>query len=112
MKKILAITAVLALMLGGAAFSMDGWSGQGEVVEMGCYKKGQSGEGHAGCAKKCLSGGAAMGLLDADGNVTKLTAGDDKAAYDALIELAGKQAKVTGTAADGVVTVTASQPAS
>lgn len=111
-KKILATAAVLVLVLGGTAFAGAEWSGQGEVVEMGCYKKGQSGEGHAACAKKCLGGGAEMGLLDADGNVTKLKAGDDKAAYDALIELAGKQAKVSGMATDGVVTVAASQPAS
>ena len=110
-KKFFATAAILTLVLGGAAFSLDEWTGKGEVVELGCLKKGQKGEAHASCAKKCLSGGAEMGLLDADGNVTKLKAGDDKSAYDALIELAGKQAKVSGMSTDGVVTVAASQPA-
>jgi hypothetical protein len=105
--------AVLLIGAGGVAFALDQWTGQGEVVEIGCYKKnGATGEGHAGCAKKCLNGGAEMGLLMSDGTLVKLVAGEDKAPYQALIELAGKQAKVTGANADGVVTVASSGPAS
>ncbi len=75
---------------------------------MHCYSKTQAkkGEGHAGCAKKCLGGAdAKMGLLQADGTMVKLVAGEDKAAFTALVDLAGKQAKVTGMNKDGVVTV-------
>jgi hypothetical protein len=52
-----------------------------------------------------------MGLLQQDGTVIKLVPGEDKAAYTALIDLAGKQAKVTGMNQDGVVTVATSGPA-
>ena len=107
------VLAVLLAGAGGIAFALDQWTGQGEIVEMGCYKKnGSKGEGHANCAKKCLGDGGEMGLLQEDGTVVKLVAGEDEAAYKALIELAGKQAKVTGANADGVVTVATSAPAS
>lgn len=114
MRKRVTLLVLAALLVGssGIALALDQWSGQGEIVEIGCYKKnGAKGEGHAGCAKKCLSGGAEMGLLMEDGTLVKLVAGEDKAAYTALIELAGKQAKVTGANADGVVTVATSGPA-
>lgn len=107
------VLAVLMVGAGGFAFALDQWTGKGEIVEMGCYtKNGAKGEGHAGCAKKCLTDGGEMGLLQEDGTVVKLVAGEDKAAYKALIELAGKQAMVTGSNADGVVTVASSGPAS
>jgi hypothetical protein len=117
MKKRLAFLGLAAALLfgaGGLAFALDQWTGTGEVIDMHCYKKnGAKGEGHAGCAKKCL--GAAdgeMGLLQADGKVIKLVPGDDKAPYQALVDLAGKQAKVSGMSKDGVVTVATSGPAS
>jgi hypothetical protein len=115
MKKRVTFLVLSALLIGGSgiAVALDAWTGQGEIVEIGCYKKQQAkGEGHAACAKKCLGGGAEMGLLQEDGTVIKLVAGDDKAPYNALIELAGKQAKVTGENKDGVVTVASSGPAS
>jgi len=109
----LALAAVLLFGAGGLAFALDQWTGTGEIVDMHCYKKnGAKGEGHAGCAKKCL--GAAdgeMGLLTADGTVIKLVPGADKAAYTALVDLAGKQAKVSGENKDGVVTVASGGPA-
>jgi hypothetical protein len=106
------VLGVLLLGASGIAVALDQWTGQGEVVELGCYKKQQAkGEGHAACAKKCLGGGGEMALLQADGTLIKLVAGEDKAPYDALIELAGKQAKVTGENKDGVVTVASSGPA-
>jgi hypothetical protein len=110
----LALAAALLFGAGGLAMALDQWTGSGEVVDMHCYKKNQAkGEGHAGCAKKCL--GAAdgeMGLLMGDGTILKLVPGTDKAPYTALIDLAGKQAKVSGENKDGVVTVASSGPAS
>jgi hypothetical protein len=106
------VLAVLLLGTSGIAFALDQWTGQGEIVDMQCYNKnGAKGDGHAGCAKKCLGGGGEMGLLQADGTVVKLVAGEDKAAYTALVDLAGKQAKVSGMSKDGVVTVATSGPA-
>jgi hypothetical protein len=106
------ILAVLLIGASGVAFALDQWTGTGEIVEIGCYKKnGAKGDGHAGCAKKCLTGGAEMGLLQEDGTLLKLVPGEDKTAYNALIDLAGKQAKVTGANADGVVTVASGGPA-
>jgi hypothetical protein len=52
-----------------------------------------------------------MGLLQADGTVVQLVPGEDKAAFTALVDLAGKQAKVTGMNKDGVVTVASGAPA-
>jgi hypothetical protein len=110
----LAIAAVLLFGASGLAFALDQWTGTGEIVDMHCYKKNQAkGEGHHTCAKKCLQGAdAEMGLLQADGKVIKLIAGENKAAYQALVDLAGKQAKVTGTLEEGTVTVATSGPAS
>ena len=104
----LLLAAVLLFGVGGIASALDQWTGTGEIVDMHCYTKdnAKKGEAHAGCAKKCLSGAdASMGLLQADGTVVKLVPGDDKAAFTALVDLAGKQAKVTGMNKDGVVTV-------
>lgn len=108
MKKLYALMAVFALFAGAGLVLADAeWSGTGEIVEMGCFKgQGAKGEGHAGCAKKCLSDGKEMGLLQDDGSVVKLQKGSDETPYKELIDLAGKQAKVMGTEADGVVTVT------
>ena len=108
MKKLSALMAIVALFAGaGIAFGGE-WSGSGEIVELGCYKsRNASGADHAGCAKKCLSDGKEMGLLQADGKVIKLQKGKDEAPYKALIELAGKNASVKGMESGGVVTVMA-----
>lgn len=114
MKKLMLLLSLIALVAGGAgvAVAADQWQGEGEIVEMGCYKRKEAtGEGHAACAKRCLGNGADMGLLSADGEVVKLVPGDDKAPYESLIELAGKQAKVTGMEKDGAIVVTAAAPA-
>jgi hypothetical protein len=110
----LVLAAALLFGMGGIAVALDTWTGSGEVVDMHCYSKdpAKKGEAHAGCAKKCLGGAdPAMGLLQADGTVVKLVAGKDKEAYKALVDLAGKQAKVTGVSQDGVVTVNTGGPA-
>jgi hypothetical protein len=108
------LAAVLLFGVGGIASALDQWTGTGEIVDMHCYSKDPSkkGEAHADCAKKCLGGAdAKMGLLQADGTVVQLVPGEDKAAFTALIDLAGKQAKVTGMNKDGVVTVASGGPA-
>jgi hypothetical protein len=108
------LAAVLLFGVGGIASALDQWTGTGEIVDMHCYSKdpAKKGEAHAGCAKKCLGGAdAKMGLLQADGTVVQLVPGEDKAAFTALVDLAGKQAKVTGMNKDGVVTVASGAPA-
>jgi hypothetical protein len=115
MKKRVTFLVLAALLVGagGLAFALDQWTGTGEIVDVQCYKKnGAKGEGHAGCAKKCIGGGGEVGLLQADGTLVTLKAGEDKAAFASLADLAGKQAKITGTNADGVVTVATAGPAS
>jgi len=107
MKKLSALIAAVALLAGAGALFAGEWSGTGEIVDIACYtSRSAHGDGHAGCAKKCLTDGKDMGLLQEDGTVIKLKKGDDAAAYQALVDLAGKQAKVMGMEADGVVTVT------
>ncbi len=107
-KRVLIVSLVLTLMSGlaGFVFALDQWSGEGEVVEISCPMTDNArGPDHAACAKKCLSGGSQMGLLLEDGTIVKLVAGDDEAPYKSLIDLAGKQAKVSGSQGDDVVTV-------
>lgn len=74
---------------------------QGEVLDLACYVgRGGMGEGHAGCAAKCLKGGQPMGLLAADGTVYVLMADhSDASAFDKTKELAGKKVEVTGEVA-------------
>jgi hypothetical protein len=71
---------------------------QGEVLDLSCYiGHGAQGDGHAGCAAKCLKGGAPMGLLGADGAVYVLLADhSDGSAYEKAKEFAGKKVEVTG----------------
>jgi hypothetical protein len=109
----LVLAAAVLFGMGGMATALDAWTGSGEIVDMHCYKKNQAkGDGHAGCAKKCLGGADAdMGLLQADGTIVKLVPGENKDAWKALVDLAGKQAKVTGANKDGVVTVASGGPA-
>lgn len=71
---------------------------KGEVVDMACYMSHEGkGDKHASCAKACLMGGAPAGILGADGSLTLLLEDHDKKKpYKAVLELAGKQAEVTG----------------
>ena len=90
----------------------------GEVLDLACYvAKGAKGADHAGCAKTCVKNGQPMGLLTDDGTLVLLAADHKNGEpYDALKDLAGQQASVTGELAerDGmkVVTVTGSKAAS
>ncbi|MCH9647114.1 MAG: hypothetical protein K0U98_02680 [Deltaproteobacteria bacterium] len=110
MKKILLATMMLGLL---AAFGLTSttlaedssdavmtWTG--EVIDIACYiPKGAKGEAHAGCAKSCVKNGQPMGLLTDDGVVYLLTADHkDGAPFEALKDLAGENASVTGSLAE------------
>ena len=71
---------------------------QGEVLDLSCYMgHGGQGEGHAGCAAKCVKGGQPMGLLGTDGTVYVLFADHgDASAFEKTKDLAGKKVEVTG----------------
>jgi hypothetical protein len=73
----------------------------GEILDMSCYMgHGGMGEGHAGCAAKCLKGGQPMGLLGTDGVVYLLFADHgDASAFEKAKDLAGKKVEVTGDVA-------------
>jgi hypothetical protein len=74
---------------------------KGEVLDLSCYiGHGGQGEGHAGCAAKCLKGGAPMGLLGTDGTVYVLLADhSDGSAYEKAKDFAGKNVEITGEVA-------------
>jgi hypothetical protein len=71
---------------------------KGEVLDLSCYVgHGGMGEGHAGCAAKCLKSGQPMGLLGADGAVYLLFADHaDAAAFEKAKDFAGKKVEITG----------------
>lgn len=112
--KLLVVAFAFALTAGVALADHHSWTG--EVLDIQCYEKqGAHGEAHADCAKKCVKGGAPMGLLTDDGTVVLLKAGKDAAPYESLKDLAGEMAEVTGELAekDGkkVLTVTGAKAA-
>ncbi len=120
-KRIIVSLSFLALLtmlcLTAVADGTDGtWTG--EVLDLACYiAKGAKGADHAGCAKSCVKNGQPMGLLTDDGTLLLLAADHSNGeAYDAVKELAGKDAEVAGSLAerDGmkVVTVKGSKAAS
>ena len=71
---------------------------KGEIVDLACYMAHEgNGEKHEKCAKACLTGGAPAGILGADGAVVLLVEDHGaKKPYKMMLELAGKQAEVTG----------------
>ena len=120
MKKLLfgfgVMIALTVTALVGTAYADEGtWTG--EVVDLACYvAKGAKGSDHAGCAKSCVKNGQPMGLLTDDGTLVLLAADHkDGEPYEALKDLAGSMANVSGELAekDGmkVVTVTGSKAA-
>jgi len=118
MKSIWRVVVVVALLLAAVPASQaEEMTWTGEVLDLACYAaQGAMGSDHAGCAKNCVKGGQPMGLLTEDGTVLLLAANHkDGAPYEALKELAGEQAEVTGELAerDGmkVVSVTGSKAA-
>jgi len=118
MKKVWTYLCLAALVaaFGLTASAADGtWTG--EVLDLACYvAQGAHGADHAGCAKSCVKNGQPMGLLTDDGTVVLLAADHKNGEpYEALKDLAGAKAEVTGTLAerDGmkVVTVTGAKAA-
>ena len=118
-KKLILISLAVVLAVAAMAIA-DGDEGTwtGEVVDLACYvPQGAKGAEHAGCAKSCVKNGQPMGLLTDDGTLV-LLASDHKDAkpYEALKDMAGGMAEVSGTLAekDGmkVVSVTGSKAAS
>ena len=107
---------ILTCLAAGADHHEGSWTG--EVVDLACYVgQGAKGADHAGCAKSCVKNGQPMGLLTDDGTLVLLAADHKNGEpYDALKDLAGEKAAVTGSLAekDGmkVVTVTGSKAAS
>ena len=69
----------------------------GFVTDAKCASTGKSGAAHAGCAKSCITGAAV--IVTADGKVIQI------ANQDKVAALAGENVKVTGTEADGKLTV-------
>lgn len=71
----------------------------GEAVDIACYLTGKSGEGHAGCATSCVSGGKPIGFVTKkDGKSMMIFVMDgDKPAKDVLGPHMGKQITVKGT---------------
>jgi len=99
---VLAVSAATAADEKAAAKAEDkGSVVKGEVLDLSCYLgHGGMGEGHAGCAAKCVKGGAPVGLLGADGTVYVLYADhSDGSPYEQVKDLAGKKVEVTGDVA-------------
>lgn len=123
MKKWIYLCLLAMLTLGvaaGAAADGDSGSWTGEVIDLACYvANGDGGKGadHAKCAKGCVKGGQPMGLLTDDGTLVVLAADHKNGEpYEALKDLAGEKAMVTGSLSERagmkVVTVTESKKAS
>ena len=118
MKSLWRVVLVVALSLATVpTLQAEEMTWTGEVLDLACYAaQGAKGADHAGCAKSCVKGGQPMGLLTEDGTVLLLAANHkDGAPYEALKEMAGGMAEVTGELAERggmkVVSVTASKAA-
>jgi len=97
----LAVTCGVAAEKSGDKAPAKASAVQGEVLDLSCYLgHGGMGEGHAGCAAKCLKGGQPMGLLGTDGAVYILYADHgDAAPYEKAKDFAGKKVEITGDVA-------------
>lgn len=71
----------------------------GEMIDMACYMMHEGkGAKHAKCAGACVTGGAPLGVLTADGKVYLVVGDhDDKKPFAEAKALAGSNAKITGT---------------
>ncbi|WP_143155878.1 hypothetical protein [Cyclobacterium lianum] len=71
----------------------------GEVLDLSCFMaSGAKGEGHKGCAEKCMANGMPIGLLASDGKVYLLVEDHKNASpYQSLKELAAANVEVTGS---------------
>lgn len=70
----------------------------GEVLDLSCFMaSGAKGEGHKGCAEKCINNGMPIGLLGDDGKVYLLVEDHKNASpYQSLKEHAAAQVSVSG----------------
>ena len=67
----------------------------GEVVDLMCYvENGAKGDGHKGCAEKCIKGGGPVGLLS--GDQVYLVIGDHKTLNEELAPHAAKTVTLKG----------------
>jgi len=71
---------------------------KGEILDLTCYlSKGSKGDRHKTCAKMCAKKGLPIGVLADDGKVFLLIEDhDDTDPYDAVKDLAGGRAEITG----------------
>ena len=102
MKKLnfLFLALISLALVGLAAPAVAADSMTGEVVDLGCYEKGQKGPGHASCAARCVAGGAEMALI-VDGEVYVVDdAASDAGAIKSMREHGGKNVEVTGALAE------------
>lgn len=109
------LIAGVVLAVGMAVAETGSWTG--EVIDVTCYRsRGSHGEGHASCGKRCVKSGEPMGLLGENDTLMLLEAdADDPAPHEALMDLVGQEAEVSGTLVDRdgtkVVIVTAAKAA-
>ncbi len=116
-RRLIAFAMMAAAVMAAPVAQAEEATWTGEVLDLACYvNQGAKGADHAGCAKSCVKGGQPMGLLAEDGTVVLLAANHSNGApYEALKDLAGEMAEVTGELSerDGmkIVTVTGSKAA-
>lgn len=101
MKKMFALLSMM-LLTAGLSFAGE-WTGY--VTDAKCANGGKAGAGHAGCAKGCIKGGEAAVLVDADGKIHEI------ANQDKVTPMAGEKVKITGSMADGKITVESAEKA-
>jgi hypothetical protein len=94
----LAILAVAFLTLSRPARAQEEVTVKGEILDMTCYlSKGSKGDRHKTCAKMCAKKGLPIGVLTDEGKVFLLIEDhDDPDPYEAVKDLAGGQAEITG----------------
>jgi hypothetical protein len=95
MKKVLAVFAFAAMSAMAADFT-------GYIVDASCAAKQgakSASDDHAGCATRCIKGGAAAVLVNSEGKVFKIANQDKVTAH------AGHKVTITGKADGETITV-------
>lgn len=108
MRQMFASLLAVALIAGGAmwvraadAAASDKKTIEGELLDMHCYAKGEKhGEGHAGCAKKCLSADDGKAGVLSDGKAITIDT-----ASKPLADYAAKTVRVTGAVNEEAKTI-------
>lgn len=90
--------AVALLVYSSSTKAQEQVTVKGEILDLTCYlSKGSKGDRHKTCAKMCAKKGLPVGVLTDDGKVFLLIEDhDDPDPYDAVKELAGGRAEITG----------------